>query len=180
MLIMLMMILEFISALAVADSPATQAQAAFEHFKKIEGKWQGSSTKGWNEEINFKTIAQRSVVVEDAFGAHPNETMMSMIHLDRDRLLLTHYCVSRTQPRLQATGFEDNGRKITFTYLDGTNLSSRDQGHMDKAIFHFIDEDHILSRWTWYQNGRKIGWRKFSSFASIESRCYAFSRFRVK
>ena len=154
MLIFLLMILGFIP-IAVADSPSNKAQAAFEQFKKLDGKWQGSSTKGWNEEINFKTIAQGSVVVEDSFGAHPNETMMTMFHLDRNRLLLTHYCVSKTQPRLEATRFEDEGKKITFTYLDGTNLSSRDQGHMDKAVFHFIDEKHLVSQWTWYQNGKE-------------------------
>jgi hypothetical protein len=26
---------------------------------------------------------------------------------------------------------------------------------MDKAVFHFIDEDHMVSRWTWYQNGKE-------------------------
>jgi hypothetical protein len=155
MLILLIMMLCFINEIATGDSPATQAQVAFDRFKQLDGKWQGSSTKGWNEEINFRTIAQGSVVVEDSFGAHPNETMMTMFHLDRDRLLLTHYCVSKTQPRLEATSFEEDGKKITFTYLDGTNLSSRDQGHMDKAVFHFIDEDHMVSRWTWYQNGKE-------------------------
>src|SRR5438309_9261881 len=30
----------------------------FERLKKFEGKWVGRSTKGWEEAITFKTIAQ--------------------------------------------------------------------------------------------------------------------------
>lgn len=137
-----------------ASTPAL-AQAGFERFKKLEGKWRGRSTKGWEEITHYKTIAQGSVVVETSFDAHPNETMMTMFYLDGDRLMLTHYCVARNQPRLEATAFEDDGRTITFTFRDATNLPSRDQGHMDKAVFRFADDDHFSSQWTWYQDGRE-------------------------
>jgi predicted enzyme related to lactoylglutathione lyase len=137
-----------------ASSPAL-ALAGFERFKKLEGQWLGRSTKGWEETVNFKTIAQGSVVVENSFDAHPNETMMTMFHLDGERLMLTHYCVAKNQPRLEATSFEKEGRTITFTFLDATNLPSRDKGHMDKAVFRFVDDDHFSSQWTWYQDGKE-------------------------
>lgn len=133
----------------------SQARSAFERFKKLEGSWKGRSTKGWEEVISYKTIARGTVVVGTSFDAHPNETMMTMIHLDGDRLMLTHYCVAKNQPRLVATSFADDGKTITFTFLDGTNLPSRDRGHMDKAIFRFVDENHVTSRWTWYQDGKE-------------------------
>ena len=138
-----------------ASASADVAKTTFERFKKLDGKWQGKSTKGWEESVHFKTIAQGSVVVENSFDAHPNETMMTMFHLDNDRLVLTHYCVAGNQPRLAATAFEEDGRKITFTFLDATNLPSRDKGHMDKAVFHFLDDNHVTSRWTWYQDGKE-------------------------
>jgi len=131
------------------------AQNGFEQFKKLDGQWIGRSTKGWEETITFKTIAKGSVVVENSFDAHPNETMMTMFHLDGARLLLTHYCVAGSQPRLAATAFDDNGRTITFTFLDATNLPSRDKGHMDKAVFRFKDENSFSSQWTWYQDGKE-------------------------
>jgi hypothetical protein len=142
-------------AVASTTGNESYATATFERLKKLDGKWIGRSTKGWQEEITFKTIAQGSVVHESSFDAHPNETMATMYYLDGNRLLLTHYCVSKTQPRLLATGFEDNGRKITFTFVDATNLASRDKGHMDKVVFNFIDEDHFTSQWTWYQAGKE-------------------------
>jgi len=140
---------------ANSSAALTPAQNGFELFKKLDGRWIGRSTKGWTEDITFRTIAKGSVVVENSFDAHPNETMMTMFHLDGSRLLLTHYCVAGSQPRLAATAFDDNGRTITFTFLDATNLASRDKGHMDKAVFRFKDENSFSSQWTWYQEGKE-------------------------
>lgn len=137
------------------SAEVTTARAVFEQFKKLEGRWRGRSTKGWDEVVSYKTIAAESVVVANSFDAHPNETMMTMFYLDGDRLMLTHYCVARNQPRLVATSFADSGKTITFTFLDGTNLPSRDRGHMDKHVFRFVDDNHAVSRWTWYQNGKE-------------------------
>jgi len=127
----------------------------FERLRKLEGKWLGRSTKGWQETVTYKVIARGSVVYESSFDAKPNNAMATMFYLDGSRLLLTHYCVSKTQPRLQATSFEDGGRKVTFTFLDATNLPSRDKGHMDKVVISFIDDEHFTSKWTWYQNAKE-------------------------
>lgn len=143
-----------------ADSPAKplpreQSVKAYEQIKGLEGDWRGRSTKGWTERITYRTIAGGSCVMETSFDAHPNEMMVTMFHPDGDRLLLTHYCVAKNQPRLVATGWEDDGRKLTFSFLDGTNLPSRDKGHMDKVVFRFVDGDRFTSRWTWYQDGKE-------------------------
>lgn len=138
-----------------AAKATTPARAAFEQFKRLAGEWRGRSTRGWEETVSYKTIAGGSVVVGTSFDAHPNETMMTMFHMDGDRLMLTHYCVARNQPRLVATSFDADGRTVTFTFLDGANLPTRDRGHMDKAVFRFIDSDRVASRWTWYQDGKE-------------------------
>lgn len=141
---------------ALPANESDPARAAFERFKKLEGNWFARSSKGWEENISFEQIARGSVVMEtNRFQDAPDRTMLTMIHMDEDRLILTHYCEARNQPRLVGTMFENEGRRITFTFLDGTNLSSRDQGHMDKAVYEFIDDDHFSSRWTWYQNGKE-------------------------
>jgi hypothetical protein len=56
---------------------------------------------------------------------------------------------------LVATSFEEDGRKITFTFLDGTNMPTRNRGHMDKAVFRFVDDNHMTSQWTWYRDGKE-------------------------
>ena len=52
-----------------------------------------------------------------------------------------------------ATDVADGGRRVTFSYLDGTGLPSRDHGHMDQAVFRFLDADRFTAQWTWYQEG---------------------------
>lgn len=126
---------------------------AFERIKKLEGNWRGTSTRGWSERMTYRVIADGSIVMMTSFEAHPNETMVTMFGLDKGRLTLTHYCVAKNQPRLVAGDISDDGRKITFNFLDGGGMRSRNDGHMDKAVFHFTDDDHYTSQWTWYQNG---------------------------
>lgn len=143
------------SAAGKTSVPAEVAIKLFDRFKTLQGTWIGTSTKGWKEETTVRTIAQGSVVQFTSFDAHPNETMLTLIHMDGDRLLITHYCVAKNQPRLQLTSLEDEGKTAVFTFLDGTNLPSREKGHMDKVIYRFRDEDRFTSQWTWYQNGQE-------------------------
>jgi len=131
------------------------ARAAFERFKALAGRWKGESTRGWTDEGELRVIAQGSVVMATSFDAHPNEVMATMFYLDGEDLMLTHYCVARNQPRLRATSFEDGGRTVTFTFVDGGNLPSRDRGHMDRAVYRFENADAFTTRWTWYQDGQE-------------------------
>lgn len=131
------------------------ARVLFERLTALEGDWIGTSTKGWTDRSTFKTIAAGSVVVQSSFDAHPGEMMMTLYHLDGSRVMLTHYCVAKNQPRLVATESSPDGRAVTFSFLDVTGIPSRKEGHMDKAVFTFTDEDHFTSRWTWYDNGEE-------------------------
>ena len=133
-----------------------EAESVFERFKALAGRWEGRSTKGWTGTSDYSVIAVGSVVMGlSEFTDAPGHGMATMIHMDGDRLLLTHYCEARNQPRLVATGIEEDGRVVVFTFLDGTNMPSRETGHMDKAVFKFDGPDYHTSRWTWYQNGQE-------------------------
>ncbi len=139
----------------VSSVTAENAAAAYARFKNLAGEWVGTSTKGWTNRQTVSVIARDSAVMNISHGSHPGETMATMIYMDGEQLMLTHYCVARNQPRLQATSVEDEGRRLTFSFRDGTNLPSRDKGHMDKVIFQFKDDDHYTSQWTWYQHGQE-------------------------
>ena len=148
-------VLMLMFAVAAQAGPVApdKAPALFQRLTALQGEWIGASTKGWSDTSKFTTIAGGSVVVQTSFDAHPGETMMTMFHLDGSRVMLTHYCVAKNQPRLVATESSPDGRTFTFTFHDVTGIPSREEGHMDKAVFTFEDEDHFTSRWTWYQNG---------------------------
>ena len=147
--------------LAVDELPPTTpstpelARAAYARFQALEGSWDGRSTKGWAETLRYQTIAAGSAVLETSLDAHPGEAMATVFYLDGDRLLLTHYCVAKNQPRLEATAFADGGRTVVFTFRDGGNIPTRERGHMDKAVFVFEAQDRVRSRWTWYQDGQE-------------------------
>ena len=132
---------------------ATAARAVFERLKGLEGEWRGRSTMGWKDEVRFDVIARGSVVMESSrFEAHPGETMVTMFHMDGDRLLLTHYCVAGNQPRLEASAIADGGAHVSFTFADATGIASRDAGHMDSVEL-FFEEGALRSVWSWYQDG---------------------------
>jgi hypothetical protein len=132
---------------------AAPPAAAFERFKALAGTWVGRSTKGWEDEVTIDVIAGGSVVRSTSFNAHPGETMLTLYHMDGDRLMLTHYCVARNQPRMVATRFEAGGSRIGFDFLDATNLPRPGAGHMHSSVFELRDADHFTSRWTWFQDG---------------------------
>jgi hypothetical protein len=147
-----------ITAAAVsAAEPARPAALAFERLKALEGDWDSFSTKGWAGRTSLRAIARGSALVATSQfeEAHPGETMLTVFHLDGERLMLTHYCVARNQPRLVATAISTDLSTITFTFRDGTNLPSREAGHMDQAVYRIEGKDRYTSRWTWYQDGKE-------------------------
>ncbi len=141
---------------AQAQVAPDRAKAAFESLKKLTGTWADASTQGWTGTHTIEVIAGGSAILSTSrIGPHPgqDESMATLFHMDGDRLMLTHYCVARNQPRLAATKISDEGRTIEFEFVDGTNMKSRDAGHMDRAIFTLESADQYRSRWTFYQKG---------------------------
>ena len=137
------------------DPGIAEARSAYERLKELAGSWEGRSTKGWTERLRYEVIAAGSAVLEMSEDAHPGEKMATTFYMDGESLMLTHYCVAKNQPRLRATSFRDGGRTVVFTFVDAANLPSRDRGHMDQAIFTFESPDRVVSRWSWYQDGRE-------------------------
>lgn len=144
---------------AAASAPATQpvglSQVAFERFRSLAGSWVGKSTRGWEEKSTYAVIAAGSAVMHTSFEAHPGQTMLTVFYLDNGELMLTHYCVAKNAPRMRATRISPDGREITFEFVDGANLPTRDKGHMDKAVYRFSDDGTFTTQWTWYQQGQE-------------------------
>ena len=141
-----------------AERPVTasDAKALFARLKKLEGKWKAHSTKGWTEIASYDVAAKGSVLFNRTFFEdEPNDGMLSTFFMDGDRLLLTHYCEARNQPTLVASTIDDEANRAVFKFDHGTNMKSRDTGHMDSIVIHFIDDDHVTSRWSWYGNGQE-------------------------
>ena len=91
-------------ALALTATTAyaqTDAQKAFATLKTLPGTWEGTGMEGRDSNmavrVDFKVTAGGSAVMSEILG---HEDMISMFHMDGDRLLLTHYCAVGNQPRM--------------------------------------------------------------------------------
>jgi len=72
-------------------------------------------------------------------------------------LLLTHYCDAGNQPHMVGTVSPD-GKTITFNFVNASNLVSSQMGHMQRATFNFIDDDHHTEKWEFaMSNGKEMG-----------------------
>lgn len=136
---------------------ADRAARAFERFRSLEGAWRTRSTKGWSGRLEMRPVARGTAVLAlSEFDDAPRDrAMVVVVHLDGDRLLLTHYCEAGNQVRLVATRVSGDLGEVHFEFLDGTNLASRDEGHMDRVVYRFESADRWGARWTWYQDGEE-------------------------
>jgi hypothetical protein len=139
-----------------AASAQSDAQRALEKFKSLVGTWNGKTVKGDPVEDTYRLTAGGTAVMgEDKMGS---EEMLSLFYVDGDRLLMTHFCPSGNQPRMQATVSPDL-KTISFDFLDATNLPNPQAGHMHHAIYIFADADHYSQEWTWLQDGKSTAFR---------------------
>jgi hypothetical protein len=140
------------ATMAVAQS---DAQKSFNHLKTLTGSWEGKASDGKSVQVSFRDTAGGSALMSEIHG-HGPEDMISMFHLDGpDRLLITHYCGAGNQPRMQATTSPD-GKTITFTFVDATNLSGPEDGHMQQLVIAMLDVNHHTEDWTFIDHGKEI------------------------
>jgi hypothetical protein len=144
-------ILALNAAVFAADPAATKS---FDAMKSLQGSWAGKNSQGAPVGVVFRLTAGDSALMSEIQG-HGPENMVSMIHMDNDRLLMTHYCGAGNQPRMQANMAPD-GKSITFNFVDGTNIPTADSGHMQSVVFAIPDADHHTELWTFVDHGKQI------------------------
>ncbi len=151
-LIPLILILLNYSFLFATDD--AKAKAALDAFKSLEGTWTSSSKDGEARKAVYEIVAGGSAVQETfTMSKENNMEMITLYHLDGNQLMLTHYCIAQNQPRMRAVSISDDAKEINFDFLDATNLPDLQKGHMYKAEFRFIDNNHFISKWTFREKG---------------------------
>ena len=130
----------------------TPAQVAFEKLKSLAGEWNKGEGKVTHR---FQVVSAGSVVFEDMMPGTPYE-MITMYHLDKGDLVLTHYCAHGNQPRMKAK-LPFDGKTLVFEFDGGTNFDPAKDPHMHEATFTFTDADHYKAEWTAWEKGAKSG-----------------------
>jgi hypothetical protein len=129
----------------------SDAQKALDRFKAMEGTWVGKGAHSETAEVTYRPIAGGTSVMADIKMG--DEAMTSLYYVDGQKLMMTHFCPSNNQPRMQAV-ISPDGKTVTFDFLDATNLASPQTGHMHKAVYSFADADHYSEDWTWKHEGK--------------------------
>jgi hypothetical protein len=134
-----------------AGNGTIDAKAAFARLKTLAGQWEAQTDMG-KAQVSYEIIAGGTALVEhENVGDMP--AMITVYHLDGNRLMLTHYCMAGNQPRMQAQAFDPATGELQFRFLDATNLSPG-AGHMHNATFHLTGTDRFASSWEFYQDGK--------------------------
>jgi hypothetical protein len=140
-----------------ADTPpkAAAAHPGLERIKKLAGTWVEADKDGkpTDKVVSVvKVTAGGSAVEETLFPGQPME-MLSVYHLDKGDLVMTHYCMLGNQPRMKADpGSAPN--QIKWTFVGGTNLDPAKDAHMHGGTVTFIDDDHIEFAGEAWENGK--------------------------
>jgi len=144
-----------VAALTATAFAQTDAQKAFSAIKNLPGTWEQKTADGRTIQVTFKVVSGGSAVMSEIMGQGP-EDMITMFHMDGpNKLLMTHYCGAGNQPRMQAAVSPD-GKTVTFTYFDATNLDAPDAGHMQKMVLTMLDENHHTEDWTFADHGKEM------------------------
>ncbi|HEY1342734.1 MAG TPA: hypothetical protein VGF59_34765 [Bryobacteraceae bacterium] len=126
--------------------------AAFSRLKMLVGEWEAES-EGRKVHLSYELIAGGTALVERDTGERM-APMLTVYHIDGQRLMLTHYCMAGNQPRMVAGPLDAKTGEIEFRFLDATNLASPNAGHMHHARMRVIDNDHLESEWNYYEDGK--------------------------
>jgi len=145
-----------------ADATVAQsdAQKSFDKLKTLAGTWEGRVTtlplqaeiEGKPMQISLRVTSMGNAIVHEATGAGRPDDPITMLYLDGDRLLLTHYCDAGNRPRMVGKMSPD-GKTVEFEFLDVAG--SLQYGHMHHAVFTVIDANHHTEDWTYMQPGDK-------------------------
>lgn len=153
----LMGLLVALGMMQAAGYSATNGSAeAFEKLKSLAGHWEGARGE-MKSTLDISLTGGGSAVVERFHmeGQGKSEEMLTTYYLDGDQLKLTHYCMAGNQPTLRGT-YSPETKTITFDFLSATNLKSPNDGHMHRAVYTFVDNDHLQMAWTYRKDQKDV------------------------
>jgi len=151
--LVLPLVLTLLSTAAFAQS---EAQKSFDELKTLAGSWEGHVTtfpqapeiEGKLMQVSLRVTSMGNALVHEMRAAGRPDDPITVLYLDGDRLLLTHYCDAGNRPRMVGKASPD-GKTVEFDFLDLSG--GTEHGHMDQAVFTAIDANHHIEDWTYME-----------------------------
>ncbi len=143
-----------------APTAPSEAQKSFDKLKTLAGTWVGqvrttplaADVEGKELHATLRVTSTGNAILHEMQGMSGPDDPITMLYLDGDRLMLTHYCDAGNRPRMTARTSAD-GKTVEFDFLDVSGPTQ--YGHMDHAVFTIIDANHHTEEWTFMMPGDK-------------------------
>ena len=133
----------------------TASERMFERLKGLAGEWegtlewsQGRTGSGKLKAIYSLTGAGSAIVENLIMGTSDVPTMSTVYHLDGADLRMTHYCAAGNQPRLKVSHINEPAGTIEFSFVDVTNATAANRGHVEGFVIQLLDPDHLNLKFT--------------------------------
>jgi len=144
----------------MSGAQPSDAQKSFDKLKALAGSWEGTVTTqpptpemdGKQVHASLRVTSMGNAIMHEMTGAGRPDDPITMLYLDGDQLLLTHYCDAGNRPRMTGK-ISSDGKTVEFEFLDVAG--STQYGHMHHAVFTEIDANHHSEDWTYMQPGDK-------------------------
>jgi hypothetical protein len=153
---MLPLVLMSLCTVAFAQS---DAQKSFDKLKTLAGSWEGvvagtgSEVDGKAVQLTLRVTSMGNALMHEMRVEGRPDDPITMLYLDSDRVLLTHYCDAGNRPRMLGKSSPD-GKTVDFEFLDVAG--STQYGHMHHAAFAVLDANHHLEDWTFMEGNKAV------------------------
>lgn len=141
---------------AKAEASKTDpAKAQFERLKKLAGTWVEADKDGkpTDKVLSVVKLTAGGSAVHETFFPGQDMEMVSVYHLDKGDLVMTHYCMLGNQPKMKADP-KSKENTIKWEFAGGTNLDPAKDTHMHGAVLKFVNDDTIEVEGEAWENGK--------------------------
>jgi hypothetical protein len=141
-------------AMAAQHQPQdrTRSEAAFRQLASLAGQWTAIQDGTPVNETYMLTANGTALLVETKPANEP--AMITMVTVDGDHLIATHYCSAGNQPQMVSSAPDDLKKGLSFSLERVTGLKTPDDWHNTGLTITLDDQDHMTQRWTYLYKGQ--------------------------